>query len=248
MMDLRTGAARSAYEIPLVTLAGEQLDATLLRGRATLIVNVASRCGLTPQYEGLQHLYEQYADEGFVVLGAPCDQFAGQEPGSAEEIAEFCWTTYSVTFPLTEKLDVNGPARHPLYALLTEQPDESGRAGDVQWNFEKFLVSPRGETVARFRPTTLPDDVELVAAIESVLPGGAVPSWSTRLAGEVVPGDRVRLRAGAELTVSRIDDSFLGRDELICLVEDTPARWVAQPLERGSAVEVLMVETSVRQP
>src|ERR1700733_9427380 len=107
----------SAYEIPLTALSGGPLDPSLLRGRATLVVNVASRCGLTPQYEGLEQLYERYRDRGFVVVGAPCNQFAGQEPGSAEEIAEFCSTTYPVTFPLTEKLDVNGQNRHPLYAL-----------------------------------------------------------------------------------------------------------------------------------
>src|SRR5215472_4125726 len=158
-------------------LSGDPLDPGLLRGRAALIVNVASRCGLTPQYEGLQRLYERYQARGLVVLATPCDQFGGQEPGTAEEIAEFCWTTYSVTFPLTEKLDVNGHNRHPLYTLLTRQPDRSGNAGDVQWNFEKFLVSPRGEPVARFRPTTVPDADELLEALESVLPGTAAPEW-----------------------------------------------------------------------
>ena len=231
---------RSAYEIPLTMLSGDPLDPGLLRGRAALIVNVASRCGLTPQYEGLQHLYERYQPRGLVVLATPCDQFGGQEPGTAEEIAEFCWTTYSVTFPLTEKLDVNGHNRHPLYTLLTRQPDRAGRAGDVQWNFEKFLVSPRGEPVARFRPTTVPDADELLEAVESVLPGGGAPRWSTRPACEVEPGDRVRLRSGAELTVTRVEEAFLGNEELICLIEDTPARWLAQPVPREAEVDVLI--------
>jgi glutathione peroxidase len=144
-------ATSSVYEIPLTALSGEPLDPSLLRGRATLIVNVASRCGLTPQYAGLQRLYERYRDRGLVVLGAPCDQFGGQEPGTAEEIVDFCSSNYQVTFPLTEKLEVNGHDRHPLYTALRSQPDDSGIAGDVQWNFEKFLVSPHGTPLARFR-------------------------------------------------------------------------------------------------
>jgi glutathione peroxidase len=159
------------YDVPLTTLAGEPLDSSLLRGRATLIVNVASKCGLTPQYEGLQGLYDRYRERGFVVVGTPCDQFGGQEPGTADEIDEFCSSSYSVTFPLTEKLDVNGPARHPLFESLTALPDGSGAAGDVHWNFEKFLVSPEGEVVGRFRTMIAPDDPALVGAIEESLPG-----------------------------------------------------------------------------
>ena len=170
----------SAYDIPLTTLAGAPLEPGELRGRAALIVNVASRCGLTPQYEGLQRVYDRYRDRGLVVVGVPCDQFANQEPGSADEIAEFCSAEYNVTFPLTEKLSVNGYLRHPLFGLLTEVPDRAGTAGDVEWNFEKFLVSPRGEPVARFRPTTLPEDAEVTQAIEAHLPESFPPVWSTR--------------------------------------------------------------------
>jgi glutathione peroxidase len=158
------------YDVALKALDGGPLDAEALRGKATLIVNVASRCGLTPQYEGLEKLQEQYKGRGFTVLGAPCNQFGQQEPGTPEEIATFCSTTYGVSFPLTEKLDVNGPGRHPLYRQLTAVPDAAGEAGDVQWNFEKFLVSPEGEVVARFRPQVTPGSDEVRLAIESALP------------------------------------------------------------------------------
>jgi glutathione peroxidase len=158
------------YDIPVRTLAGQEASLDPYRGKALLIVNVASKCGLTPQYAALEDLHEKYAARGFSVLGVPCNQFAGQEPGTAEEIAEFCSTTYGVTFPLLEKADVNGAGRHPLYALLTEAADAGGEAGDVQWNFEKFLVSPQGEVVARFRPGTTPDEPVLVEAVEKVLP------------------------------------------------------------------------------
>jgi glutathione peroxidase len=153
----------------LNTLAGAPLDETKLDGRTVLVVNVASRCGLTPQYAGLERLQERYGERGLTVLGVPCNQFAGQEPGSAEEIQTFCSTTYGVSFPLTEKLDVNGPDRHPLYQALVETADASGETGDVQWNFEKFLVSPDGGTLARFRPTVEPESAELTAAIEAAL-------------------------------------------------------------------------------
>src|SRR3954471_17388840 len=116
-------------------------------GVATLVVNVASKCGLTPQYNGLERLQERYADRGFTVLGVPCNQFGGQEPGTADEIAEFCSATYGVTFPMTEKVEVNGPDAHPLYQQLTAAPDASGKAGDVQWNFEKFLLDGSGQVV-----------------------------------------------------------------------------------------------------
>jgi glutathione peroxidase len=140
-------------------------------GKALLLVNVASKCGLTPQYTGLEKLQETYADRGFSVLGFPCNQVGGQEPGTAEEIATFCSTTYGVTFPLYEKIDVNGPGRHALYEELTAVPDADGQAGDIQWNFEKVLVSPAGEVVARFRPQTTPEDPALVEALEAQLPG-----------------------------------------------------------------------------
>jgi len=139
-------------------------------GTATLVVNVASKCGLTPQYNGLERLQEKYAARGFTVLGVPCNQFGGQEPGTAEEIEEFCSATYGVSFPLTAKVEVNGEARHPLYAELVDVGDAEGYRGDIRWNFEKFLVSPAGEVVGRFRPGAQPDDPALRAAIEAVLP------------------------------------------------------------------------------
>ncbi|MET7791076.1 glutathione peroxidase [Streptomyces sp900116325] len=158
------------YDIPLHTLTGEPTALGTYRGQAVLLVNVASRCGLTPQYAGLERLQKTYGDRGFTVLGVPCNQFAGQEPGSAEEIQTFCSTTYGVSFPLLAKVDVNGDGRHPLYAELTQLADADGEAGDVQWNFEKFLISPAGEPVARIRPRTEPEAPELVTAIEALLP------------------------------------------------------------------------------
>ena len=161
----------SLYDVPLTTLSGEPASLADHRGKALLVVNVASKCGLTPQYAGLEELHERYADRGFSVLGFPSNQFMGQEPGTSEEIATFCSSTYGVTFPLFEKSDVNGPERHPLYAELTEAADADGKAGDVTWNFEKFLVSPEGEVVARFRPQVTPEDPVLVEAVEEQLPG-----------------------------------------------------------------------------
>ncbi|MGI5484067.1 glutathione peroxidase [Streptomyces lavendofoliae] len=158
----------SLYDIPLRTLSGDPTTLADYKDKVVLVVNVASKCGLTPQYEGLERLQKTYGDRGFTVLGVPCNQFGGQEPGTAEEIGTFCSATYGVTFPLLEKTDVNGPGRHPLYAELTKVADADGEAGDVQWNFEKFLVTPRGE-VTRFRPRTEPEGAELVAAIEAGL-------------------------------------------------------------------------------
>lgn len=160
----------SIHDIPVRTLSGEPSSLGALAGKALLVVNVASKCGLTPQYKGLERLHERYAERGFSVVGFPCNQFAGQEPGTAEEIATFCSTTYGVTFPLFEKIEVNGPGRHPVYQELTAFPDASGAAGDVQWNFEKFLLSPDGSVVGRFRPTTDPESDEVVRAVESALP------------------------------------------------------------------------------
>jgi glutathione peroxidase len=157
-------------DTPIAALAGDPLDLDALRGRAVLVVNVASRCGLTPQYTELEELQRRYSDRGFTVLGVPCNQFGGQEPGTAEEISTFCSTTYGVTFPLTEKVEVNGPGRHPLYTELTTTPDADGTAGDVQWNFEKFLVGTDGTVLGRFRPRTTPTSPEVVAAIEAALP------------------------------------------------------------------------------
>ncbi|WP_329012360.1 glutathione peroxidase [Micromonospora rifamycinica] len=162
----------TVFDIEIDALTGGPVDLAGYRGRALLVVNVASRCGLTPQYAGLQELSTGYADRGLVVLGVPCNQFAGQEPGTAAEIGEFCRVDYGVTFPLTEKVDVNGPARHPLYAALVDTPDADGHTGDVRWNFEKFLVAPDGTVAARFAPTVTPDSAELRAAIDKVLPAG----------------------------------------------------------------------------
>jgi glutathione peroxidase len=158
------------YDLQLPALDGHPLDLGQFSGRATLVVNVASRCGLTPQYEALQRLHERFEPRGFSVLGVPCNQFGEQEPGCPEEIAAFCSETYAVSFALTAKLDVNGPHRHPLYQELTSTPDAEGRSGDVQWNFEKFLVSPEGRVVGRFRPTTEPESPEVLTAIEDALP------------------------------------------------------------------------------
>jgi glutathione peroxidase len=157
-------------EQPVETLQGEPTTlGALTGGRPALVVNVASRCGLTPQYAQLEALQEEYGPRGFTVVGFPCNQFAGQEPGSAEEIATFCSATYGVSFPLAAKTDVNGPAAHPVYRQLTATPDATGEAGDVQWNFEKFLVDADGSVVARFRPRTQPDAPEVRTAIESLL-------------------------------------------------------------------------------
>lgn len=162
----------SLHEIPLTTLDGTPTTLGAYRDQVVLIVNVASRCGLTPQYEGLQKLHDSYAANGFSVLGFPCNQFLGQEPGDADEIQSFCSTSYGVTFPLFEKIEVNGPNRHPLYAALTDYPDIEGKAGDIAWNFEKFLVDGDGNVVGRFRPLVEPLDPLLVAAVETRLPTG----------------------------------------------------------------------------
>lgn len=161
----------TAFREPLPLLNGGELEPHALDGRAVLVVNVASRCGLTPQYGALEELQRRYAERGLTVLGVPCNQFAGQEPGTAEEIEAFCSMTYGVSFPMTAKLDVNGEQRHPLYTRLTQATDADGEAGDVQWNFEKFLVAPDGQVTARFRPQTTPDSEPVVAAIEAALPG-----------------------------------------------------------------------------
>ena len=160
----------SPWSAPLTALTGGPLPTQSLDGRAVLVVNVASRCGLTPQYEALEALHREFADRGFTVLGVPCNQFNGQEPGSEEEIAQYCSATWGTTFPMTAKADVNGPERHPLYDVLTATRDGDGEAGDVAWNFEKFLVAPDGAVVARFRPRTTPGDPALRAAVEAGLP------------------------------------------------------------------------------
>ncbi len=158
----------SINTIPLTTLQGTDTSLGSFDG-PVLVVNVASKCGLTPQYTGLEKIATDYRDRGLTVVGVPCNQFMGQEPGTAEEIETFCSTTYGVTFPLLEKVDVNGDDRHPLYVELTQATDDSGEAGDVQWNFEKFLLDADGKVVRRFRPRTEPDAPEVIEAIEAVL-------------------------------------------------------------------------------
>ncbi|MEU4151619.1 glutathione peroxidase [Streptomyces sp. NPDC026659] len=156
-------------DTPIGALQGGEAGLARYAGGPVLIVNVASKCGLTPQYTGLERLQERYRDRGFTVVGVPCNQFMGQEPGSAEEIAEFCSATYGVTFPLTEKVEVNGADRHPLYERLVGFADAEGHTGDIRWNFEKFLIGRDGGVVARFSPQTEPESAEIVAAIETQL-------------------------------------------------------------------------------
>jgi glutathione peroxidase len=169
-IHVRRGAPGPLTDVPVRTLADEPTTLAEHGGKELLIVNVASKCGLTPQYAALERLHERYAERGFSVLGFPCNQFGGQEPGTAEEIGEFCSTTYSVTFPVYEKVDVNGANRHPVFDILTAAPDAAGHAGEVEWNFEKFVVSPVGDIVARFRPPIDPEAPEVIAAIEAALP------------------------------------------------------------------------------
>ncbi len=160
----------SLFDIKIARLDGTPATlGEIAAGRPTLLVNVASKCGLTPQYTALELVHEDYHDQGFTVVGVPCNQFGGQEPGSAEEIQEFCSTTYGVSFPMTEKVEVNGAGRHPLYDGLVGVADESGRAGDITWNFEKFLLDGDGAAVARFAPTVVPDDPRLTAAIRDLV-------------------------------------------------------------------------------
>ena len=166
---MTTDNGSSPLDVEIGSLQGGSADLSRYAGKAVLVVNVASKCGLTPQYNGLEKLHERYAERGFTVLGVPCNQFLGQEPGSAEEIAEFCSATYGVTFPMTEKVEVNGENRHPLYDRLTGFADAEGHSGDIRWNFEKFLVGRDGRVVARFSPQTEPEADEVVAAIEAQL-------------------------------------------------------------------------------
>ena len=157
------------YSFSAETLAGAPASLDAYRGKVLLIVNTASECGFTPQYAGLQKLYDQYAARGFYVLGFPCNQFGGQEPGTAEEIAEFCSATYGVTFPMSEKVEVNGPGRHAVYAGLVDTPDEAGESGDIRWNFEKFVISADGTPLARFSPQVTPDDERVLTSLRSAI-------------------------------------------------------------------------------
>jgi glutathione peroxidase len=158
------------WNAPINTLQGKPTTLAAFQGKALLVVNVASKCGLTPQYEQLEAVAKKYGERGLAVVGFPCNQFGGQEPGSAEEIAEFCSATYGVTFPMMEKVEVNGAGRHPIYQALTPIPDATGHDGDIRWNFEKFVISADGKQVTRFSPKTKPDDPSVIAAIEAALP------------------------------------------------------------------------------
>jgi len=158
------------WDAALHTLQGAPTRLADFQGKALLLVNVASRCGLTPQYTALEKLHEKLAPRGFSVIGFPCNQFGGQEPGTPEQIQTFCSTSYGVTFPLTEKIEVNGAGRHPIYQQLTQVADAAGHKGDIRWNFEKFVVSADGTKITRFDPRTAPDDPAVLAAIEAGLP------------------------------------------------------------------------------
>jgi glutathione peroxidase len=162
-----TGA--SLYDIPLTTLDGRPASLAEHKGEVLLAVNVASKCGFTPQYSALQALHEKYGERGFTVLGFPCNQFLFQESGSSEQIAQFCSANYGVTFPMFSKLKVKGRGQHPLYAELTKAADAGGKAGNVKWNFEKFLINRDGEVIGRFRTKVKPDDPEVISAIEAAL-------------------------------------------------------------------------------
>ena len=159
----------SLQDFSATAIDGGQIDLAQYAGKVVLVVNTASKCGFTPQYEALQKLQETYASKGFTVLGFPCNQFLFQENGSAEKIATFCSTTYGVTFPMFAKLKVKGSGQHPLYAELTKAADANGKAGNVKWNFEKFLINRQGEVVGRFRSKVTPDSTEIVSAIEAAL-------------------------------------------------------------------------------
>jgi glutathione peroxidase len=159
--------AGSIYDIAVKDIDGKDASLGAYKGKVVLIVNVASKCGLTPQYSALEAVHEKYKDKGFAVLGFPCNQFGGQEPGNSEQIKQFCSSKYNVTFPLYEKLEVNGAGRHPLYVALAGK--ESPYPGDIKWNFGKFLVGKDGRVLKRFEPKTTPDDPEVIKAIEAAL-------------------------------------------------------------------------------
>jgi len=159
--------AESIYDLKLKDIDGKDTTLAAYKGKVILIVNVASKCGLTPQYKGLEAAYEKYKDKGFVVLGFPCNQFNGQEPGTNEEIKQFCSSKYNVTFPMFDKLDVNGASRAPLYVMLAGK--DSPFPGDIKWNFGKFLIGKDGKILKRFEPKTTPDSADITQAIEAAL-------------------------------------------------------------------------------
>lgn len=158
------------WNVPIKTLKGQPTTLAAYKGKALMLVNVASQCGNTPQYATLEALQKKYGDQGFVVIGFPCNQFGKQEPGTAEEIQTFCATNYGITFPIMEKIEVNGPGRHDIYKTLTAIPDVAGKAGDIRWNFEKFVVSADGTKITRFDPAIKPDTDTVIAAVEAALP------------------------------------------------------------------------------
>jgi glutathione peroxidase len=158
------------WNAPIKTLKGQPTTLAAYKGKALMLVNVASQCGNTPQYATLEALQKKYADKGFQVIGFPCNQFGGQEPGSSEDIAHFCAVNYGITFPIMEKIEVNGPGRHDIYKALTPIADASGHDGDIRWNFEKFVVSADGKHITRFSPKQKPDDPTVIAAVEASLP------------------------------------------------------------------------------
>jgi glutathione peroxidase len=164
------GRLAAMWTTPIHTLQGQPTTLGAFKGKALLVVNVASKCGLTPQYTALEALQKKYEARGFSIVGFPCNQFGGQEPGSAEEIQQFCSATYGVTFPMMEKIEVNGDARHPVYQQLVTVADDGGHTGDIRWNFEKFVIGADGETVTRFSPKVTPDDPSVIGAIEAALP------------------------------------------------------------------------------
>jgi glutathione peroxidase len=160
---------RSMYDFTLKNIDGQEVKLDTYRGKVTMLVNTASKCGLTPQYEGLQTIYDRYKDKGFTVLGFPANNFMGQEPGTEKEIKEFCTLNYKVSFPMFSKISVKGEDQHPLYTFLTHKDTNPGFEGDITWNFEKFLADKNGKIVARFSPKTKPDDPEVIKAIEAEL-------------------------------------------------------------------------------
>ena len=163
------GPMTTLHDFTLKTIDGQDKSLKDFEGQVCLVVNVASKCGLTPQYEGLQKLHDSLEDRGFAVLGFPCNQFGGQEPGTEAEIQSFCSTNYGVTFPMFSKLEVNGDGRHPLYAWLTAEDAQPDGSGDIAWNFAKFVIGKDGQVVARFAPTAAPTSEEVVSAIEGAL-------------------------------------------------------------------------------
>lgn len=167
MHALTVSAASSIYDIPLKDIDGKSTSLESYKGKVLLIVNVASKCGLTPQYAGLESLYQKYKDQGLVVLGFPCNQFGAQEPGTIEQIKEFCSANYNVSFPMFDKIDVNGASRHPLYKELAGK--DSPFPGDIKWNFNKFLVGRDGKILKRFEPRTTPDSQEVMEAVQAAL-------------------------------------------------------------------------------